>query len=134
MTRLAPVLATVMGMASALVLVSGWAMADDRQTSSPDQGSQSAQQPSQDDSQSQAQTPESPQQSLKELLGQGFEIKSVTLIPNEVVKRGGSTIDVDAVMILVEKGAELANCYVTFSSFADGSYYNGSSPICTVLK
>jgi hypothetical protein len=120
--------------ASMLVLFSGWAVADDRQTSTSQEGSQSAQQPSQDASQSAAQTPESPQKSLKELLGQGFEIKAVTLVPHDVVTRGGSTSDIDAVMIIIQKGGDLANCYVAFSSFADGSYYNGSAPVCTVLK
>ena len=81
-----------------------------------------------------AEAPASPQRKTKDLIAEGFEIKSVTVIPREIVNRGGSTLDVDAVIILLQKGTELANCYVTFAGFADGSYYNGDTPICTVLK
>jgi hypothetical protein len=71
---------------------------------------------------------------MKDLLGEGFEIRTVTLVPHDVVLRAGGTNDVDAVMILLQKGADVANCYVTFGSFADGSYYNGVTPVCSVLK
>ncbi len=71
---------------------------------------------------------------LKDLLEEGFEIKSVNVIPADIVKAGGATSAVDAVMIVIERGPDLANCYVTFSGFVDGSYYNGTVPICTILK
>lgn len=70
---------------------------------------------------------------LKDLLDDGFEIKSVLLVPSDVVKAGGADSPVDAVMIVVERGTEIANCYVVFSSFADGSYYSGVKS-CTLLK
>jgi hypothetical protein len=78
--------------------------------------------------------PDPDKASLKALLEDGFEIKSIVLIPRAIVTGGGSTIDVDAVMIVVTRGPELANCYVTFAGFADGTYYNGTTPICTILK
>jgi len=70
----------------------------------------------------------------KELLAEGYEIKAFAIVPRDIVKAGGSTLDVDAVMIILQKGESLANCYVTYASFADGSYYNGSVAACTVLQ
>ena len=70
----------------------------------------------------------------KELLAEGYEIKAFAVVPRDIVKAGGSTLDVDAVMIILQKGEFLANCYVTYASFADGSYYNGSVAACTVLQ
>ena len=78
--------------------------------------------------------PANPSVTLKSLLDGGYEIKTVNIIPHDIVKAGGSTTDVDAVMIVVENGPQIADCYVTFSSFSDGSYYNGSVPVCTVLQ
>ena len=101
------------------------ASAQDRQTKSTD--SQSSDQTTT--------TADNPNvKSLKTLLDDGFEIKAVTIIPHDIVTRGGSTTDVDAVMIVVQRGPEIANCYVTFTGFADGTYYNGTVPICTVLE
>ncbi len=62
------------------------------------------------------------------LLAQGFEIKSVLLVPADVVHAGGSTDAVPAVMILLQNATVLANCYVTYESYTNGSYYR--SPSC----
>lgn len=107
-------------LAGAIALGAIPAVADDRQTTTHEEPP--------------AASSASPAQSMKALLDDNFEIKAVTVIPKDIVKRGGSTLDVDAVMIILERGPDVANCYVTFGSFADGSYYNGDTPICTVLK
>lgn len=70
---------------------------------------------------------------VKSLLGQGYEIRTILVIPRAVVTGGGSTVDSDAVMIVLQKADSLANCYVTYKSFADGSYYNGWNA-CNVLQ
>jgi hypothetical protein len=54
---------------------------------------------------------------MKELLASGYEVKSTMLIPRDVVKRGGATDAVDAVIITMQDGAALATCYEEFSSF-----------------
>ena len=105
---------------AAVATMSMPALADDRQTTGHDEPAPAAS--------------ANPAQAMKALLEDNFEIKAVSIIPKDVVKRGGSTLDVDAVMIILERGPDVANCYVTFGSFADGSYYNGDTPICTVLK
>ncbi len=71
---------------------------------------------------------------VKDLLAAGFEIKSVSIVPRDIVKGGGSTIDVDAVIILLQNREQLASCYVTYESFVTGTYFNGSVPSCRVLK
>jgi hypothetical protein len=105
---------------AAVAILATPALADDRQTTSHDEPAPAVS--------------ANPAQSMKALLNDNFEIKAVSIIPKDIVKRGGSTLDVDAVMIILERGPDVANCYVTFGSFADGSYYNGDTPICTVLK
>jgi hypothetical protein len=113
--------ARVLLLAVALATLAAPAFADDRQTTTGHEEPPAA-------------SSASPAQSMKALLNDNFEIKAVSVIPKDIVKRGGSTLDVDAVMIILERGPDVANCYVTFGSFADGSYYNGDTPICTVLK
>ena len=133
---------------AAAILFAASASADDRQTggnslrgaadhetsgggASSDTGGGAS---SDSSSSSSSTTADSGARQLKDLLEEGFEIKSVNVIPADIVKAGGATSAVDAVMIVIERGPDLANCYVTFSGFVDGSYYNGTVPICTILK
>jgi len=88
------------------------AVAEDRQTTPPTKGQSKAE----------VKTPSPPSPTMKDLLGQGYEVKAVTLIPHDIVTRGGSTTDVDAMMFLLEKGAAIATCYTDFASYANGSF------------
>ena len=68
---------------------------------------------------------------MKDLLADGYEVRAVTLVPHDIVKRGGSTTDVDATMFFLEKGAQVATCYTDFASYANGSFYTLA---CTEYK
>ena len=50
-------------------------------------------------------------QSFKSLTAQGFEIKSVTLVPMEIAQRGNSAVNYDTVFVTLQKGAVIAVCY-----------------------
>jgi hypothetical protein len=67
------------------------------------------------------------------LLAAGYEIKTVTLVPHDIVLRGGSTIDVDAVVIMLQNGPSAAQCYVTYESYVNRSYFSGA-PSCAVME
>jgi hypothetical protein len=99
------------------------ALAEERQTSPTDQ------QPKAEAGAATAAAPASP--TMKDLLGDGYEVKSVTIIPHDIVKRGGSTTDVDATMFFLQKGAQVATCYTDFMSYANGSFYTLA---CTEYK
>jgi hypothetical protein len=58
---------------------------------------------------------------MRELLNEGYEIKSTSIVPHDIVKRGGSTTDVDAAIIVLQKGPAIATCYTVFTSLTDGS-------------
>ena len=90
------------------------ARADDRQT----QPKESTTTESSDSSDS----PASTGPTFKDLLAKGYEVKAVSVIPHDIVKRGGSTTDVDAAMIILQKGGEAATCYTEFTSFANGAF------------
>jgi len=70
------------------------------------------------------------QPTMKELLAGGYEVKSVVLVPRDVVKRGGATDSVDAVVIMLQNGAALATCYEEYSSFVS----DPTTLACTVYK
>jgi len=54
---------------------------------------------------------------MKDLLTAGYDVKSVVLVPGDVVKRGGADSAVDAVMITLQKGGALATCYELYTAF-----------------
>jgi hypothetical protein len=60
-----------------------------------------------------------PAPTLKELLASGYEVKSTVLVPRDVVKRGGASDAVDAMIITLQNGAALAICYEEFGSFVN---------------
>lgn len=68
---------------------------------------------------------------MRELLNAGYEIKTATVVPEDVVKRAGSTTSVDATFIILQKGPLVATCYTVFSSLVDGTL---ASLPCTVYK
>ena len=59
---------------------------------------------------------------MKDLLNEGHEIRTTSVISHDIVTRGGSTADVDAAMIILQKGSMIATCYTEFSSFANGAF------------
>jgi len=71
---------------------------------------------------------------MKDLIVDGFEVKTVNVVPRDIVMAGGSTVEIDAVLILLQKGPQLANCYVGYQNFVNGSYFNADSGGCTVHK
>jgi hypothetical protein len=109
--------------AAVLATLATPALADDRQTTQP-----SADQQQKTEAPAQTATP---MPTMKELLTAGYEIKTATFIPHDAVKRGGSSTDVDAVVILLEKGAAVASCYTDFASYTSGGFYTLG---CTEMK
>jgi hypothetical protein len=101
---------------------------DDSQSGGGQKGSGAAG----DNSGSAGDSSDSGQQSptMKELLASGYEVKSMMLIPRDVVKRGGADNAVDAVMITMQNGAALATCYEEFSSFVS----DPTTLACNVFK
>lgn len=99
-------------------------LADERQTQSP--GEQAP--PSTTET---ASEPAAPSPTMRDLLNEGYEVKSVSIIPHDIVKRGGSTTDVDATIIVLQKGPVIATCYEVFTSLTDGSLVNLP---CSVYK
>lgn len=111
-------------LAGLVVAVATPALAEDRQTTGPAAESQQK-------TEAPAQAAQAPQPTMKDLLTQGYEIKTATFVPHDAVKRGGSTVDVDAVVILLEKGAAVASCYTDFASYTGGTFYTLG---CTEMK
>jgi hypothetical protein len=96
------------------------AFADDRQTNEPPSDQQQKAESSSSGSSSSAAQPAGP--SMRDLLNQGYVINQATFIPHDAVKRGGSTVDVDAMMFLLTKGTAVATCYTDFQSYTSGSF------------
>jgi hypothetical protein len=58
------------------------------------------------------------QSSFTALVGKGFEVKSVTLIPIEVAKRVTEKVRTDNVVVTLQKNETVAVCYVAFANWA----------------
>lgn len=58
------------------------------------------------------------QSSFTALVGKGFEVKSVTLIPLEVAKRVTEKVKTDNVIVTLQKQETVAVCYVAFANWA----------------
>jgi hypothetical protein len=58
------------------------------------------------------------QSSFTALVGKGFEIKSVTLVPLEVAKRVTEKVRTDNVIVTLEKQGSVAVCYIAFANWA----------------
>ncbi|WP_291158081.1 hypothetical protein [Hyphomicrobium sp.] len=66
----------------------------------------------------QASADERMQSSFTALLGEGFEVKSVTLIPLEVAKRVTEKVKTDNVVVTLQNKDAVAVCYVAFANWA----------------
>jgi hypothetical protein len=58
------------------------------------------------------------QSSFTALVGDGFEVKSVTLIPLEVAKRVTEKVKTDNVVVTLQNKDAVAVCYVAFANWA----------------
>lgn len=58
------------------------------------------------------------QSSFTALVGKGFEVKSVTLIPLEVAKRVTEKVKTDNVVVTLQKQETVAVCYIAFANWA----------------
>jgi hypothetical protein len=58
------------------------------------------------------------QSSFTALVGKGYEVKSVTLIPLEVAKRVTEKVKTDNVVVTLQKQESVAVCYVAFANWA----------------
>jgi hypothetical protein len=58
------------------------------------------------------------QQSFSALVAQGFEIKSVVLVPLEVAKRATATVTTDTVVVTLQNKTTVGVCYVAFANWA----------------
>jgi hypothetical protein len=54
---------------------------------------------------------------MRTLLTDGYEIKSVTLVPQEIASRIAQRPDVDAALITLQKGSQGATCFLSFAQF-----------------
>ncbi len=58
------------------------------------------------------------QSSFTTLVGNGFEVKSVTLIPLDVAKRVTEKVRTDNVVVTLQKQETVAVCYIAFANWA----------------
>lgn len=58
------------------------------------------------------------QSSFTALVGKGFDVKSVTLIPLEVAKRVTEKVRTDNVVVTLQKNETVAVCYIAFANWA----------------
>jgi hypothetical protein len=58
------------------------------------------------------------QSSFTALVGKGFEVKSVTLIPLDVAKRVTDKVRTDNVIVTLQKQESVAVCYIAFANWA----------------
>jgi hypothetical protein len=71
------------------------------------------------------------QPTYKSLLAQGYEIKSTILVNSDVASRLATNAQPDTVMVILQKGAESANCWITLSGW-NAQNIGGST--CNVLQ
>jgi hypothetical protein len=67
---------------------------------------------------SRASADERMQSSFTALIGDGFEVKSVTLVPLEVAKRVTEKVKTDNVVVTLQNKDAVAVCYVAFANWA----------------
>jgi len=65
------------------------------------------------------------------LLTQGFEIKSTMLVNADVASRLATATQPDTIMIILQKGADSANCWFTLSAW-NAQNIGGSA--CNLLQ
>jgi len=52
------------------------------------------------------------------LLGQGYEIKAVTLVPQDVSSRVAQKPDKDAALVTLQKGSVAATCFLALDAYS----------------
>jgi hypothetical protein len=57
---------------------------------------------------------------LRALLAEGYELRSVVVVPQDAASRVAGRPDVDAVFISLQKGKELATCYYRLDNYLEG--------------
>jgi hypothetical protein len=62
-----------------------------------------------------------PRVKLRALLGDGYEIKSILLVPADVSTRVARRIDEDGAVLTVQKGAEIATCFFNLRDYVAGT-------------
>ncbi len=73
------------------------------------------------------------QSSFTALVGKGFEVKSVTLIPLDVAKRVTEKVRTDNVVVTLQKSETVAVCYIAFANWAFMNKASLDSPtLCEV--
>ncbi len=73
------------------------------------------------------------QSSFTALVGKGFDVKSVTLIPLEVAKRVTEKVRTDNVIVTLQKDETVAVCYIAFANWAFMNKSSLDSPtLCEV--
>jgi hypothetical protein len=55
---------------------------------------------------------------MRALLSSGYEIKAVTLIPQDVSSRVAHALDVDAAIVTLQKGSTAATCYFSVEQYS----------------
>jgi hypothetical protein len=55
---------------------------------------------------------------MRSLLSSGYEIKAVTLVPQDVSSRVARAFDVDAAMVTLQKGSGAATCYFSVEQYS----------------
>lgn len=58
---------------------------------------------------------------LRALLADGYELKSIVFIPNDASSRIAATADKDAVLLSLQKGQQIATCFLSAVDYLSGS-------------
>jgi len=54
---------------------------------------------------------------MRTLLASGYEIKAVTLVPQDVSSRVARALDVDAALVTLQKGSTAATCFLALDAY-----------------
>jgi hypothetical protein len=71
------------------------------------------------------------QPTYKALLTQGYEIKATILVNSDVASRLATNLQPDTVMVILQKGALSANCWITLSGW---NLQDVGGSACNVLQ
>lgn len=62
------------------------------------------------------------QLTAREYLANGYQVVAITLVTNDVIRRAGSNIAEDAVLVTMQNQGGLVTCYTTFQSYINGEF------------
>lgn len=57
---------------------------------------------------------------LRALLTEGYEIRNVAIMPQDVASRVAGKLDVDVVILSLQKASQLATCYYRLDNYLTG--------------